>query len=170
MARKCIRKLILVLMELLIIPILVQILHANDLPPTSFRPSSLPILLPQFSELDNVLGPLGKCLKTRTKDCKKRSAELGDLNYERCVERSYVDCMDDVEEHEDPIYPMMKKCVGDCVRANKGTGLVLCFDECYNVHIKNPSEHINNVPERFKVVPENLKNLLEKFQKFRRHP
>jgi hypothetical protein len=79
MARKCIRKLILVLMELLIIPILVQVLHANDLATTSLGPSSLPILLPQFSELDNiVMGPLGKCLKTRTKDCKKRCAELGD--------------------------------------------------------------------------------------------
>jgi len=123
MARKCIRKLILVLMELLIIPILVQVLHANDLAPTSLGPSSLSFL--SFPNLIILLWDRWvNALKLELRIVRKDALNLATgRNYERCVEKSYIDCMDDVEEHEDPIYSMMKKCVGDCVRANKGQDL-----------------------------------------------
>lgn len=69
MGRKCIRKLLLVMMEFLIL-ILVQV-HANVLVPTTFGPSSFPIPLPDFTELDQVLAPMGECLKNGIESCKE---------------------------------------------------------------------------------------------------
>jgi hypothetical protein len=61
--RKYIRKLILGIMELLIFNLLK--VQANDFAPTSFHPSSLPIMLLDFSKVDKVLGVMERCLKSK---------------------------------------------------------------------------------------------------------
>lgn len=86
MARKCIRTLILVIMELLL-PILVQV-RAIDLAPTSYGPSSLPVPLSDFSELDEVEknGPMGVCLKSQIEHCKRERRQSGDEgHYKRSI-------------------------------------------------------------------------------------
>ena len=72
MACKCIRKLTLVMMELLIF-LLIKV-QANNLVHPSFSPSRLPILYPHFShfsEFDEVQGTIHTCFASEIEDCEK---------------------------------------------------------------------------------------------------
>ena len=87
MGRKCIIKLILVMMEL-VIPILVQV-HANDLSPSVFGPSSFPIPLPDFSKIDNVLAQPEEVLKNDIESCTQKRS-LSEMMFEVCIWDSFV--------------------------------------------------------------------------------
>jgi hypothetical protein len=184
--------------ELLIHVVLVLALqmHANGVSPTSFGPSSLPILLHDSSE-SALVPTMGRCLKHNLDFCKQKREEIGDLAYERCVEYSFIHCLDHVQEEGDPVtYSLIKNCAGGCVKEAKKYRLVLCLLDCYSEHVEKPAtgietppsphehiesppsphEHIRNPPKHVRRPPRaegkhlSMPELLKKLQnRFNRH-
>jgi len=160
MGRKCSRKLIWVMIELLIHVVLVLALlqvHANGVPPPSLGPSSLPILLHDSSE--TALAPtMGKCLTDNLDFCKQKREEIGYLAYQRCVEYSFIYCLEHVQQQDDPVmYFRIETCVGECVKTTTKRMLVICLLDCYREHVEkqamgltkslpSPHEHIESPP------------------------
>jgi hypothetical protein len=135
---KCIGKVILVIMELLI-PILVQV-HANDLASTSFGPSSLPIHVSDVFELDKVQGPMEECLRPQIKYCKRERWLHEDQGlYDRCIHYSFLNCMHHIRGNEDPtMTPLIKMCTGDCARKQElNIHIQACLLKCYEDYIQN---------------------------------
>jgi len=184
MGRKCSRKLIWVMIELLIHVVLVLALlqvHANGVSPpsSSLGPSSLPILLHDSSE--TALAPtMGKCLTDNLDFCKQKRKEIGDLGYERCVEHSFIYCLEHVQQQDDPvIYFRIETCVGECVKTNKKYMLMICLLFCYREHVEkqatgtkslpSPHEHIRNPPKHVRRPPRASQKTSKSFQQALRH-
>jgi hypothetical protein len=139
MGRKCIRKLLLVMMEVLIL-ILVQV-HANVLAPSTFGPSSFPIPLPDFTELDQVLAPMGECLKNVIESCKeeRNSHEeenpVADLIYDSCVVVRFGLCIKEYAHGLDlKKYSPFIICSLACREKH---GVAGCLIKCYETHFEN---------------------------------
>lgn len=145
MVAKCVRKHMLVIIELLI-PILPSV-QANDHAPTSL-PSLPPIQPPYFSELD---GEIYYCLFDEIEDkCLsiKSTWPFPDFEYETCVYLSLKHCLLNFF-HEDPQgYCVIESCIRNyCIprlkiRANdiKSVRFVSCLLECYEEHLKKSVE------------------------------
>ena len=144
MACKCIKKFVVVLMELLILLFLT--VQANDLANISFYPSSPPIQFSYFSELDkvqhNVLAPISfspsplpvlythssfdldevqetihTCLENKIKICEE-TFEHKPTALKACIWLSHIDCMNDYH----PKFTIQSSDIGSC------------FKECYEKH------------------------------------
>jgi len=179
MAMKCIGKVILVIMEL-VIPIFVQV-HANDIASTSFGPSSLPIQVSNVFELDKVQGPMGECLQPQIKYCKReRRLHEDQWFYERCIQYSFQHCLHRIRGNEDPtMTPLSKTCTSDCARQKHKSIIHIqtCLLECYEEYIQNLpkiyNEHIENPPNIYNKPIENPPKISQKLreciQKFLKH-
>jgi hypothetical protein len=117
MAGKCIRRLMApVTVKLLILSLV--IVQANNHAPTSFNPSSIPIQLSHFSELDQVYGLLRICLKKKIGDCRQkiRLHGAGNFDYDDCIGQSFVNCL----RYYEPFWgPIIARCVVGCLLERK---------------------------------------------------
>ena len=123
MGTKCIRKFIMLVMMMgSLIPavIVVPQVHANNVASTSFRPSSLPIVLGDFSEVDNFLGPLGGCLKKNIGRCKQWKSTVGNKHFVGCINPAFEHCVLEHRHSGDPIRPIMENCTFECLERNHG--------------------------------------------------
>jgi hypothetical protein len=172
------------MIELLIHVVLVLALlqvHANGVSPpsSSLGPSSLPILLHDSSE--TALAPtMGKCLTDNLDFCKQKREEIGYLAYQRCVEYSFIYCLEHVQQQDDPvIYFRIETCVGECVKTNKKYMLMICLLFCYREHVEkqatgtkslpSPHEHIRNPPKHVRRPPRVSQKTSKSFQQALRH-
>lgn len=157
MAFKCIRKLVVVMMELLIL-ILLKV-QANDFAHTSFCPSSHPIVFPYFSKLDkvqnNVLAPTSSffslhcpsfilnhlnwmkikkqytCIAKQIKFCEEKHTH-NILEFGSCIWSHHLAC---TEEHLPDMNVMADICVLNCVEHPSDIGSYV--KECYEKHFKD---------------------------------
>jgi hypothetical protein len=93
MARKCLRKLIVLMMEFIILGVLA--VQANDLTPPSLSTSSRPIRLLHPSEpaaSDRDKNPLSYCLETRMKHC-ETIHDYGTLGFSKCIKYHFFRCL-----------------------------------------------------------------------------
>jgi hypothetical protein len=142
MSRKCLRKfMVAVMMELLII------IHFQ-VQAFSFSPSSLGTPLSHFSKLDGVEGPFAICIRKRTKKCNAwlqiKNEGIRVFAYSWCIGVIFDLCRDDGHNKalEDPIYPTIKRCVGDCFEKHKKRRPgVTCLLECYKKHANANIKH-----------------------------
>jgi len=133
MAMKCIKKLMLVMIELIVL-IIIEV-HGNN--PTPFSPShtSLPIGVHAF-QLDNSHGH--HCLESTLEKC-EQILELHKL--ERCIVRNLFSCLFENQIHlNQPIQErldIVSKCIVSClgVEAKQGIRLALCLLDCYKKHM-----------------------------------
>lgn len=95
MVTKCVRKVMLVVMELLILILLsVQV---NDLAHISSSPSSSPVPAPYSSELDDH-GDLHLCLTLGISHCShfQNTWPLPDFTYESCIAATFARCFTEI--------------------------------------------------------------------------
>ena len=85
MARK------LLMMIYFCIRVLVKV-QANDLVSTSFHPSSLPILLPHPSQLDNMKSIFHICLEENMERCENLREEPDNRFFALCILKNYKYC------------------------------------------------------------------------------
>ncbi|XP_062160125.1 uncharacterized protein LOC133867396 isoform X3 [Alnus glutinosa] len=132
MACKCIRKLVVVMMELLILFFLK--VQANNLAHTSFRPSSHPIQLSYFSKLykvqNNILAPTSFS-PSPLPILYHHSTELDEVQetMRTCVDKKMRVC-----EETHP-YDTMKFKSFDCFE--HPTVMMSCIKECHEKHLKD---------------------------------
>jgi hypothetical protein len=135
---KCIRKVMVVIIELLLL--IMDKIQANNL---SIVPSS-PIMLPHFSELDKSrkgMHPkaeltLHSCLTQERRYCRKKRRLIGEIfRYGKCLYTAFTYCL---KTYEDPISsPRISRCVADCLRKHKFPSIAeTCLEECYQKHVK----------------------------------
>jgi hypothetical protein len=155
MACKCIRKLMVVMMEFLIL-ILLKV-QANDLAHISFHPSSAPTMLPYFSELDKVqnndfaptsfspsplpiLDPQSfeldifkktfyKCLEGKIKICEETSAQ-GTFELKECIWKGHTKCL---IKHRRRMTFWSLHCLLDCFEY-RSYEIGACVLECYKIY------------------------------------
>jgi hypothetical protein len=151
MVIKCVRKLILVMIELLILILLS--LQANDCAPISFFPSPPPIVPPYSFELDGY-GSLYACLRTGVEfRCAsiKSTWPFPDIEYETCIFVTFEYCLGNFENYKlQNIVHVIKYCIKTNfhpklkIKAShrRSARYVSCLLECYEDHIKNPSDVI----------------------------
>jgi len=142
MATKCVRKLRLIMMELLILILLGA--QANDLAPTSLSPSSSLIMSPYSSELDNH-GEMHLCLTLGICHCShfKTTWPRLDATYEPCIAATFFRCFKHIKIFEDPI---MIPIIFNCVKTKceplheKSTHMVRCLLKCLYKHVASSSD------------------------------
>jgi len=151
MAVKCVRKLMLVMIELLIL-ILISVL-ANDCAPISFFPSPPPMLPPYSYELDWE-GTLHSCLINGVEfRCAsiKTTWPFPDFEYETCIFVTFEYCLGNINNYRRKfIVYIIKYCIKtNChkklkIKANhrRSARYVSCLLECYEEHIRNPPDVI----------------------------
>jgi hypothetical protein len=155
MACKCISKLMVVMMELLIL-ILLKV-QANDPAHISFRPSSPSTMLPYFSELDKDLAPTSfssspllildpqsfeldkvkrtmyNCLEDKIKNCEKKGAQ-GTLEFEECILKAHRKCLIRHRYRKKMTYES-SHCLLNCFE-HRSHEIGACFLECYEKYFK----------------------------------
>jgi len=146
MATKCIRKLMLGIMELLILILLGA--QANNLALTSLSPSSSSSLImsPHSFELDNH-GEIHLCLTLGICRCShlKTTWPHPDATYESCIATAFFRCFKLIKISEDPI---MIPIIFNCVKTKceplheKKTHMVRCLLKCFYKHVASPSDVI----------------------------
>ena len=123
MAWKYIKIFIVVMMELFILTLKLQ---ANDLAPTTFSRSTLPIRYLHSSKPAEVQGdqdPLTKCLENGIKDC------------ENCIFKIFTDCLKRVKIGQK--WPRrISRCLTKCQQHKHRTEVVTCYIRCYEKHVK----------------------------------
>jgi hypothetical protein len=157
MACKCIRKLVVVMMELLILFLLK--VQANNLAHTSFRPSSHPIQLSYFSKLDkvqnNILAPtsfspsplpilyhhsteldevqetMRTCVDKKMRVCEE-THPYDTMKFKSCIVIGHIDCLLK-HPHISPLKYYL--CAVDCFEHS--TVMMSCIKECHEKHLKD---------------------------------
>lgn len=159
MACKCIKKLMVMMMDLLIL-ILLQVqanelahisfhpssppvmhpyfseldnVQTNDICPTSFCPSPLPIMYPRSSELDEVKRTLHTCLAEEYKACEEYYLESPEKHYQ-FDNLSIVSVKLGERAKENLACATLLVCAfckRDCKRLRDRRKLVECLLECY---------------------------------------
>jgi hypothetical protein len=163
MACKCIRKLMLVIMELLILILLkvqandlAQIsfhssspsallsyfrkldkVQTKDISPTSFCPSPLPIMYPHCFELDEIQGTIHTCVTDdEIKFCEIKWPHRR-IGFQFCIISAYTKCW--LSHHvEQKMTTEHILCVHDCVKHRSDIGT--CCNECNERHSKTHSD------------------------------
>jgi hypothetical protein len=146
---KCVRKLMLVITKLHIL-ILISV-QANNIAPTSFTPSSPPILHPYSSELD--IGELHLCLIHAVGHCTrfKSTWPFPDKAYELCITNAFALCIVETRGSKNPIiFHNLRYCLDvNCepklrikVKHHQSTLFVRCLLECFYQHVANPNDVI----------------------------
>jgi hypothetical protein len=125
--------------------------QANNLAPTSFTLSSLPILPPYSSELD--AGELYLCLTLEVGHCArfKSTWPFPDKAYERCIINAFEACIVEIGhlEKQGAFYILMYCLVDNCkpklkskAKPRQKTLFVRCLLECYHQHVAYPNDVI----------------------------
>jgi hypothetical protein len=133
MAWKCIRTLMLVVMELVILILEVQ---TNDLAPTYFSPSVLPIRYLHSSKPEKVREPLHKCLGNEIKGCEQlRAWPRSSIQFEICIFKGFTKCSNPVKHGKE--WPRhFSQCLIDCKQHKHQSMVVACYIRCHNKHVK----------------------------------
>lgn len=143
----CVRKLMLVMMEMLIL-ILLSV-RANNRAPTSFSLSPPPILPPYYFELGD--GVIKWCLTNGVEEqCAsiKGPWPFPDLEYEICIDSAFKHCLGNyVVLGDKKVFFIIKDCIHtNChpklkirVVHRRSARYVSCLLECYVEHVKTPS-------------------------------
>lgn len=140
MARKLIRKLKVTIIELIIL--LVIIVQANELAPTSSPPSSLLNLLHNPSKHDDNSSKQGlffRCLYEKTDLCSKipETDPWEDLNKKVCIMYfldSFQNCFSNKLHVFDPTYYIAADCCNYCsmiVKQSQLVNFMVCIVQCY---------------------------------------
>jgi hypothetical protein len=151
MAMKCVRKLMLIMMELLILILLG--VQANDLALTSFSPSSSLFMSPYSSELDHNHGELHLCLTLGIRYCStlRTTWPHSDAKYESCIVATFFRCFEHIKFYEDPI---MMPIIFNCIKTKceplqkieeifvRSSQMVRCLLKCFSKHVASPSDVI----------------------------
>lgn len=134
MAEKCMRKLMLVMMELIILTILE--VHAND--PTllslSLAPTPLPTSIHNF-QLDNGhMTPIHICLESTLQTCEKI---LAMIHLERCIANNIFSCIFGNLIHPNKRAAIKRKCLPFCIleRETQGFSFASCLVDCCESYI-----------------------------------
>jgi hypothetical protein len=140
MARKYIRKFMVVMMELLLIVIHFEV-QANDIAPISFYRSSIRIPIPCPSKLDNLAqGSYSICLRNRIKKCGAwRQIQIeghGNFEYVMCIGKSFIHCLEYIKIPDDPtMVSIVEYCIHKCLDNHKEKRLLgACLLECVDEH------------------------------------
>jgi hypothetical protein len=151
MVAKCVKKLVLVMMELLILIFLS--VQANDCAPISFYLSPPPIL-PQYSFKLDYYGPLHQCLRLGVEfHCAsiKSTWPFPDFAYEICISSTFYQCLaNNIMQEKPGVFVITKSCVkANChpklkIRAShrRSASYVSCLLECYKKYVMKPSNVI----------------------------
>lgn len=112
---KCVRKHMVVMMELLIL--ILFYVQANDLASTSFSSTLPPTRLPYSFEFDEATGAIQKCFANRVGGCRnfKRIWLFHDIKYEICVVDIFWECFLHMKVSEDRI---TRRRIENCVQTN----------------------------------------------------
>jgi hypothetical protein len=146
---KCVKKLMLLITKLHIL-ILFSV-QANNLVPTSFTPSSPPILPPYSSELD--IAELHWCLTRVVGHCTgfKSTWPFPDKLYELCIIGAFAVCFVETPYFKNPItFHILSYCLEvNCdpklrIKAKHRQRALYahCLLECYDKHVTNPNDVI----------------------------
>ncbi len=100
MAWKLIRKLMILIMDLVIL-VLIEV-QVNDMTSTSFHTSSLPISLHHPFKLDKLYSIFPICFEKKIKKCKKLQKREGLLEHSSCVLDAFRHCVRKIN----PLDPM----------------------------------------------------------------
>lgn len=132
MAWKCIRMLTVVMMELLILILEVQ---TNDLTPTSFSHSALPIQHVHSSKLDRVEEPLKTCFEDWLHHCRRTWPNFCYSHYKCIILGATICLIQTIKEGEEgsPLSKCFTKCQKDVFPNN--SFIAGCYTICFTKHI-----------------------------------
>jgi hypothetical protein len=136
MARKCMIKLMLVMMESIVL--IIFEVHANELTPLSFAPTPLPINIHPFHLDDENISYIDRCIERTLKKCEEQH------HNQLCVAVNLT-----LSLFKDPMHPkdyptnflyVIGKCSYDCVVDSEHVGIhyASCIANCYEKLMTKP--------------------------------
>lgn len=136
MAWKYIKIFTVAMMELFIFILKLQ---ANDLAPTTFSRSTLPIrylLSSKPAEVQEGQDPLPKCLENGIKDCDERWPHASIQLYVQKIYRLPKTCKNRPKIGQK--WPQgISRCLTTCQQHKHGIEVVTCYIRCYEKHVRN---------------------------------
>lgn len=137
------RKLMMVMIDSVLL-ILVEV-QAINIVSTSLHPTSLQMLLPYPSKIDNVKSIFQLCLEEEIAECENMPKGEDPNKLVLCIMESFEVCIEKFEHEYDPVFLKSLRFVDHCYNKHKiaespknYTSFVNCVYDFYKRHFKKP--------------------------------